>query len=335
MSRSRPEGASAIVMARGKAWQPVGVRRVLAWLLVVPIGAWVVVRLFGLERGFPMVPLVAFTPLVVVGAVAVIAVAALLRQRAAAAVAAVLAVVLVVLVAPRALGGPIRRRAGPRLRVLSANMHFGIGSAGGLVALVRRMRADVLSRPGAHASARARARRRGARRAAAGAGDRAPSRAGPGIGLYARIPLTPGRSRGAAEPARGRLGAAAPAGRRWSSMAVHVTPPNRHQVAVWRADLRAVPRATPGGRLRILAGDFNATLDHAELRRLLDSGYVDAADEVGAGLRATWPDDRRLPPPVTIDHVLADARAGVREFSVHPIPGTDHRAVFAELVLPR
>ena len=106
-------------------------------------------------------------------------------------------------------------------------------------------------------------------------------------------------------------------------------------MAVWRADLRAVPRATPSSRLRILAGDFNATLDHAELRRLIDSGYVDAAAEVGAGLRATWPNARRLPPPVTIDHVLADARAGVQEFSVHPIPGTDHRAVFAELVLPR
>jgi endonuclease/exonuclease/phosphatase family metal-dependent hydrolase len=38
---------------------------------------------------------------------------------------------------------------------------------------------------------------------------------------------------------------------------------------------------------------------------------------------------------VAIDHVLADARCGVRAFSVHPIPGTDHRAVLAELVLPR
>ena len=82
------------------------------WLLVVPIGAWVVVRLFGLERGFPMVPLVAFTPLMVVGAAAVVALAALLRQRAAAAVAAVLAAVLVVLVVPRALGGHRSGRTG-------------------------------------------------------------------------------------------------------------------------------------------------------------------------------------------------------------------------------
>ena len=322
-------------MARGKDWQPVGVRRVLAWLLVVPIGAWVVVRLFGLERGFPMVPLVAFTPLVVVGAVAVIALAALLRQRAAAAVAAVLAVVLVVLVAPRALGGPTDPDGppGPHLRVLSANMHFGLGSPEALVALVRRMRPDVLAVQELTPSL--------ARDLdAAGLAELMPERViypeprGPGIGLYARIPLTRATAPGTRRNPLAFASARPVGGPVVELGSVHVTPPFSHQVPVWRADLRVVPRATPDSRVRILAGDFNATLDHAELRDLLDSGYVDAADEVGAGLRATWPDDRRLPPPVTIDHVLADERAGVREFSVHPIPGTDHRAVFAELVLP-
>ena len=303
------------------------------WLLVVPVGAWVVVRLFGLERGFPMVPLVAFTPLMVVGAVAVTALAALLRQRAAAGVAAVLAAVLVVLVAPRALGGP-DGADGPRLRVLSANMQFGTGSPEALVDAVRRTRADVLS---VQELTPELARDLDA----AGLAELLPERVieprprGPGIGLYARIPLTPGPITGRLRNPLAVATARPPGGPPVELMAVHVTPPNRHQVAGWRADLRAVPRAKPRGRLRILAGDFNATLDHAELRDLLDSGYVDAADEVGAGLRATWPDDRRLPPPVTIDHVLADARAGVREVSVHPIPGTDHRAVFAELVLPR
>ena len=95
-----------------------------------------------------------------------------------------------------------------------------------------------------------------------------------------------------------------------------------------------LPPATPDGRLRILAGDFNATLDHAELRRVLDTGYQDAAAQVGAGLHGTWPHGRRFPPPVTIDHVLADERLGVRAVSIHTIPGTDHRAVLAELELP-
>ena len=58
------------------------VRTVVAWGLVAVCVAWVVVRAFGLERGYPMVPLLAFTPLAVGGAVVVAAVAALLRRRA-------------------------------------------------------------------------------------------------------------------------------------------------------------------------------------------------------------------------------------------------------------
>ena len=92
------------------------------------------------------------------------------------------------------------------------------------------------------------------------------------------------------------------------------------------------------GPIRILAGDFNATLDHAELRRLLGTGYVDAAARVGAGLTPTWPYFGRrstVTPKVTLDHVLADGRIGVRDFTVYPIPSTDHRAIVAELTLPR
>jgi endonuclease/exonuclease/phosphatase (EEP) superfamily protein YafD len=83
-----------------------------------------------------------------------------------------------------------------------------------------------------------------------------------------------------------------------------------------------------------MAGDFNATLDHDAMRRVLDTGYEDAADVVGAGLQPTWPAGKKVPAAVAIDHVLADKRVGVRAVSVHTVPGTDHRAVFAELRLP-
>jgi endonuclease/exonuclease/phosphatase family metal-dependent hydrolase len=103
----------------------------------------------------------------------------------------------------------------------------------------------------------------------------------------------------------------------------------------WRAALRALPRPGADG-LRILAGDFNGTLDHREMRRLLDAGYHDAADATGQGLRPTWPTRHGLPaPPLTIDHVLVDPRVRVRSVRVRDIPGSDHRAVVAELVLPR
>ena len=47
---------------------------------------------------------------------------------------------------------------------------------------------------------------------------------------------------------------------------------------------RALPGSDGRGDVQILAGDFNATLDHRELRALLDRGYDDAADAAGEGL---------------------------------------------------
>jgi endonuclease/exonuclease/phosphatase family metal-dependent hydrolase len=38
--------------------------------------------------------------------------------------------------------------------------------------------------------------------------------------------------------------------------------------------------------------------------------------------------------PLTIDHVLVDRRAAVHRVTVHDLPGSDHRAVFADLRLP-
>jgi len=123
-----------------------------------------------------------------------------------------------------------------------------------------------------------------------------------------------------------------------SIRAVHPRPPvSRAAEREWRAALAALPGADAQGDVQILAGDFNATLDHAELRALLDRGYTDAGDAAGAGWQPTWP----APPrrgrslPLTIDHVLVDRRVRVERVSVVPIPHSDHRAVIAVLRLPR
>ena len=75
----------------------------------------------------------------------------------------------------------------------------------------------------------------------------------------------------------------------------------------------------------------------------LDAGYpavplVTAAERMGDGLRPTWPairgSHRYL--PVTIDHVIYDRdRAGVRDYAMLDLPGTDHRTIYTELVLRR
>jgi endonuclease/exonuclease/phosphatase (EEP) superfamily protein YafD len=311
----------------------VPLRAIVAWLLVAPFAAMAVVRLAGLERGWPLVQLVAYTPLFAAGAVVAALAAAILRAKVAALAAAAVAGALGAAVAPRALGGGSDAE-GPTLRVLTANLGHSPRAAPGLMAVVRRRRPDVVSlqelTPGVVRALEAN-----------GLTRLLPERVLPawtgvaGNGLFARVPLR----RGADPDGLSKLTPAARlrvGGTAVEVIAVHPQAPARRSVtAQWRSDLRALPAATPDGRIRVLAGDFNATLDHAELRRLLATGYEDAADAVGAGLRATWPSGRRFPPPVTIDHVLVDERASVRALSVHRVPRTDHRAVFAELVLPQ
>jgi endonuclease/exonuclease/phosphatase (EEP) superfamily protein YafD len=155
--------------------------------------------------------------------------------------------------------------------------------------------------------------------------------------LFARFPLTDGGTRRNAGGFSQSYAVLTPPGVRPLAVeSVHPLAPYAHEALPdWRAGLRAQPPAEPGGRPRILAGDFNATLDHALLRRLLATGYVDAAASTGAGLVGTWgPYDGDPIPPVTIDHVLVDRRIGVRDAVVRPLPGSDHRAVVATLAPP-
>jgi endonuclease/exonuclease/phosphatase (EEP) superfamily protein YafD len=156
-----------------------------------------------------------------------------------------------------------------------------------------------------------------------------------GTGLYARRRLVrrpPPPTSAATSAALLSVPGAPPA----ELFAVHpAAPVSASETAKWTHDLDVLPPAASPGALRILAGDFNATLDHHALRRLISTGYEDAAEEAGKGLVPTWPAGRRIPPLITIDHVLADVRCGVRSLTVVPIPGSDHRGVLAVLTLPR
>ncbi|SBT37386.1 Metal-dependent hydrolase, endonuclease/exonuclease/phosphatase family [Micromonospora narathiwatensis] len=306
------------------------------WLAVAPAAAWVLFRLAGSDRG-PLVQAVAFTPYAAVGSLVPLVLALALRRRAAAVVAAATTLALIGAVAPRAVAAPQPVADGPTLRLLTANLLKGRADPTRLVDLVRRHRVDVLAvqefTPGIAAEL-----------------DRLgldallpyrvlnPEVGTTGSGLYARFPLGEGGFR----RNQGFLFTQA-----YGTLAVPGAPPVRvesahpaapYAVAVvpdWRTDLRGQPPATPRGRLSILAGDFNATLDHAPLRALIATGYADAADAAGAGLAGTWgPYDGDKIPPVTIDHVLVDRRVAVRSVAVYAVPGSDHRAVLAELRLP-
>ena len=106
-----------------------------------------------------------------------------------------------------------------------------------------------------------------------------------------------------------------------SSTPTHLRPPARNRCPTGSGACAASLRPISEGVVRILLGDFNATLDHQALRDVLDRGYVDAADAVGKALTPTWPRQRLLPPTVTIDHVLVDERVRVSDVGIHELPG--------------
>jgi endonuclease/exonuclease/phosphatase family metal-dependent hydrolase len=156
-------------------------------------------------------------------------------------------------------------------------------------------------------------------------------RGGPeGSGLYARYPLTELPGRGPTAFAMVNATLDVPDAGPVRLTAAHPPAPLGPDAARWRHDLREIPPPTPHGEVGIVAGDFNATLDHRPLRRLIGAGFTDAADATGQGLVPTF----RPWPPITIDHVLVDKRVAVRRVKVYYQAGSDHRALFAELRLP-
>jgi endonuclease/exonuclease/phosphatase family metal-dependent hydrolase len=154
--------------------------------------------------------------------------------------------------------------------------------------------------------------------------------------IYARYPLRGGTPAPLPSAVRCAAWLDLPSGQSVQLACVHVAPPkppwSPGAAARWRSQLSALP--APGDSPRVLAGDFNATLDHAQFRRLLRRGYADAASQAGHGLSLTWgPRPGRRPALLTIDHVLTDRRCAVLTTSAHRLPGSDHRALYAEVQL--
>ncbi|MFF2246853.1 endonuclease/exonuclease/phosphatase family protein [Arthrobacter sp. NPDC058130] len=127
---------------------------------------------------------------------------------------------------------------------------------------------------------------------------------------------------------------------------VHTKAPVWGRAGQWRSELAALGRraARPGNVL--LLGDFNATLDHAEFRQLLDGTgagsdgtapdgpLVDAGAAALARLVPTWPMAGPPLPGVVIDHIVTGPQMRSRGYAVLPVAGSDHAAVLATLSVP-
>lgn len=303
------------------------------WAAVIPIALWTLVRAFGLESGSLLTSLMWFTPYAAISALLVAGVAVALRNWTAAAVAAIATAYLAAVILPRTIHTETVQAAGHEtFTVLSANVELGGADPRALVALVDQYHPDLLSIQELTPSFARKLRRAGIDRQLPHSVLMAQPK-GHGGGLYARFPLTalPHQTHFLFRMPRAMI--VLPDGSRLRVVAVHPQPPNM-SVDRWEEALESLP--TPGSGISwVLVGDFNATFDQAEFRELVDRGYRDAASATGKGLEPTWPSRQVfLWGLMAIDHLLADRRLGVAEYGVDGLPGSDHRAVHAELVLP-
>lgn len=308
------------------------------FLLVLCAMAFVtaaLVRLLGIDGTRYMIAATSLTPYITVLGL-LIGLFALFRKRWVIGLTmTIVAVVLVANVAPRAFPDARPNGVGQQVRLMAANLLVGIADAQFIVQEVRKRDIDVLALQELTPDMVDDLDRAGLRQVL-------PNRVfldepgGSGSGIASRFPLS---QRNLTPP--GSLQQAGALvdlpGKDIEVVSVHPLPPVvTAGPEAWQRELAGLPTPDSTGAIRVLAGDFNATLDHVGMTRLLNKGYVDAADQVGKGLIHTWPSNSGFwPPPVTIDHVLVDSKVLVDTVDVFDVPGSDHRAVVTQFVVPR
>jgi len=303
--------------------------------------------LLGLDRHLPFAVFTALRPaLTVVGAVVVVLVAVVARRRLRAsgvvglvgvAGVAVVVVVAAAFVVPRVIPSESPPPGGTPLTVLEFNAFEGKADVAVLADVVRRERPDLVVLPEA--------------------GERFRSRIAallPEYRSWTNVPARAADVRGItvlSSPRAGDVTArtisdapGSPTDTRypWAEVtggilgpvrlgAVHVVSIVPGWVSYWPGELAQMQRWCAAGPA-LVVGDFNATPDHSAFRDGT-RGCRDAATERGASLTGTWFAGMPRALGAQIDHVLMVGEPRAQDVEVLDIPGSDHRALLARLVL--
>lgn len=318
---------------------PRAILRVALLLLALLWVPWVVAWAVDLEGRSWLIPsAAAFLPYALGATVIVAVLAALARARAALVVAVIGILVLAVPRIGRATSDPQPAAAGTTLTVATANVYIGKSDPDRLARLAAEHGVDVFAiqentrRWDAAMETSELARRFPYRRSVPGREGHAE-----GLAVLSRWPIDSAaalsgdwRSLGVLVQVPGNGNAATPVQVR----SVHPFPPfSNENLDCWRRCTRALTQAAQLAPATILAGDWNATLDHHPIRHVLAAGYRDAAEEAGLGWRPTWSNGSWG--GLTIDHVLVTRGIAVQGVTAHDQPPSDHDVVVARLRLPR
>lgn len=115
-------------------------------------------------------------------------------------------------------------------------------------------------------------------------------------------------------------------------LGVHTVAPLKGTMRAWEESVsQAVAQCASPATGLVLAGDLNATVDHAFMQDL--GGCTDAALQAGAGGLSTWPTSTHTPLlGAAIDHVLVDTATWTSTgVDLVEITGSDHRALLVTL----
>lgn len=119
---------------------------------------------------------------------------------------------------------------------------------------------------------------------------------------------------------------------------VHAHSPVEGNVRQWESDLQHLGKWIREEHLPVvMAGDFNATMQHRPFREIVQDGVREAAQDRGKWFDATWPSvDVAIPTPrgvLRLDHVLTKGPLRVDRIWTGSPAGSDHYSVHATINL--
>ncbi|MGW2725260.1 endonuclease/exonuclease/phosphatase family protein [Streptomyces sp. NPDC001492] len=307
-------------------------RRFAAWcagLLLAAVSVVVGCRAADSDGFTPVPQVLAFLPWLLAPAGLALLLALLGRWRLGMAWALVVLGLLAWFIEPYGKTDEPGGAAVAEFRVLTSNVEFGRGT-GSLVPEIRRHKPDLVFVEECEYTCQARLQQDfGAdypyRRAVAADGSH-------GSVILSRFPL---RGTAGVTGTMGMPGAVADVrGHAVRLQLAHPMPPLPGQVGLWRRELGRLRNAAAAARTPlILAGDFNASQDHAAFRRILDTGLRDSARLAGHDRTPSWPARTAPAFGAQIDHVLVSRDFSANSTRFLHLTDTDHRALLVDLTL--